>query len=247
MTKTLEIACIGYAITADWYEGKSTGHIILVLNGFASSRLRQAAFTNFIVGATDASALTIDYTGHGDSPFELKDTRSAQHIMEVVFTFDWIKKKYPDAKVTVIGNSYGSFLAAHLTHYRSFEKLILRAPAIYKPESLYDPWSIRFDEEDKYKHSVQQYRTNQTKLRSNPLLVTENSPFQGRALVVIHENDERFSGSPVIVDEGRHLYVCSQIGDTDANQIRLDDVRQCQTKSELLPYKCLSLFRVFCL
>jgi len=190
MTKTFEIACTGYSIIADWYEGKSTDHIILILNGFMSSRSRQATFTNFMVNATDASALTIDYTGHGDSPFDLKDIRPAQHALEVVYAFDWIKMKYPSAKITVIGNSYGSFLAAHLTHYRSFENLVLLAPAIYKPESFYDPWLVRFDDKDRYKRLMKQYRTDQTELRSHPLLVTQDSPFQGRTLVVAHEHDE---------------------------------------------------------
>jgi hypothetical protein len=37
---------------------------------------------------------------------------------------------------------------------------------------------------------MQQYRTDQIRLKSNPLLATEDSPFQGRTIVVVHENDE---------------------------------------------------------
>jgi hypothetical protein len=56
-----------------------------------------------MVEATGASALVIDYSGHGGSPFDLSNTRPA-----------------------------------HLAHYRAIEKLVLRAPAIYKPEAFYD-------------------------------------------------------------------------------------------------------------
>ena len=151
MIKTFEIACAGYSIMSDWYEGKNVDRIILSLIGFTSSRARQAVFTDFMIGATGASALVIDYSGHGESPLDLRDTQPAQHVAEVMYAFDWIKTNYPNAKITVMGNSYGSFLAAHLTHYRNFENLVLRAPAIYRPESLYDFWSARFDDEDKYR------------------------------------------------------------------------------------------------
>ncbi len=190
MTKSFEIACAGYSIKADWYKGKSTDQIILILMGFTSSRPRQAVFTDYMVNATRASALVIDYTGHGESPFELKDTRPAQHLLEVIYAFEWIKTNYPNAKITVIGNSYGSFLAAHLTHYRDFEKLVLRAPAIYRPESFYDLWSIRFDDEDSYREMIQSYRTKPVELKNDPLLEMKDSPFRGQTLVVIHENDE---------------------------------------------------------
>jgi pimeloyl-ACP methyl ester carboxylesterase len=229
MTKAFEIMCAGYSIMADWYEGKSTYHVILVLNGFTSSRSRQAVFTDFMVGGRGASALTIDYTGHGESPFDLKNTRPAQHVLEVVYAFDWIKTNYPNAKITVIGNSYGSFLAAHLTHCRSFENLVLRAPAIYKPESLYDLWSIRFNDEDKYRLSIQQYRTNSTELGSSPLLATKDSPFQGRVLVVVHENDEvvprqtsdayieAFNADSFIAEGFNHAVSQSNISDAQLN------------------------------
>jgi len=190
MTRSFEIQCAGYAIMADWYEGESTDQVILILQGFTSSRQRQEKFTNYMSTATGASALVIDYTGHGESPYELKDTRPAQHVLEVVYAFEWIKQHYPDAKITVIGNSYGSFLATHLTHYKSFEKLVLRAPAIYRPQAFYDLWSVRFKDEDAYRESIQQYRNDPDALKSNPLLVNANAQFMGPTLVVAHELDQ---------------------------------------------------------
>jgi len=190
MTKTFEIACAGYSIKADWYEGKNTDQVMLVLQGFTSSRSRQKVFTNFMVDAIGISALVIDYSGHGESPFELKDTRPAQHVLEIVYAFDWIREHYPNANITVIGNSYGSFLATHLAHYRSFKNLVLRAPAIYKPEALYDLWLTRFNDEGAYRDTIVTYRTNSAEMNANPLLATKDLPFQGKVLVVVHENDE---------------------------------------------------------
>ncbi|MBC7564923.1 alpha/beta fold hydrolase [Candidatus Saccharibacteria bacterium] len=187
MIKTLNISCAGYSIIADWYEGKNTDEIILILQGFASSRTRQSKFTDFMVEATGAPALVLDYTGHGDSPFDLKDTRPAQHLLEVINAYDWIKTNYPNARISVIGNSYGSFLSAHLSHYRDIEKLVLRAPAIYRPEAFYDLWSQRFADEDAYRKSITHYRTHPDEMKRNPLLQNVR---QGPSLVVVHEYDE---------------------------------------------------------
>ena len=229
MTNTFEIACTNYSIKADWYEGESTDNIILILMGFTSSRPRQTVFTEYMVNALASSALVIDYTGHGESPFDLKDTRPAQHVLEVIYAFEWIKTNYPNANITVVGNSYGSFLATHLTQYRSFENLILRAPAIYRPEALHDLWSVRFNDEERYRQSITKYRTNPDELRANPLLATTNSPFQGRTLVVVHEDDEviprqtsdayveAFGADSFIAEGFRHAVSQSGISEEELN------------------------------
>ncbi len=229
MTTTFEIACAGYSIKADWYEGENHDEVILVLKGFTSSKSRQTVFTDYMAGTTGASALVIDYTGHGDSPFDLNDTRPAQHVLEVVYAFDWIRTKYSNAKISVIGNSYGSFLGAHLTHYRTFKQLVLRAPAIYRPEALYDVWSVRFDDEHRYRQSIEEYRTDPVALRSSPLLDTQHSPFQGRVLVVVHENDEiiprqtsdgfieAFNADTYIAEGFNHAVSQSDISDEQLN------------------------------
>src|ERR1700722_13600135 len=145
--RTFDIPCTGYSIVADWHEGKTNKKILLALPGYTSSRLRQKDLVSAIVNKTGISSLVIDYTGHGDSPFELRNTRPAQHFLEVIYAFDWLKQNYPDAQIFVMGSSYGSFLATQLTKYREFDKLVLKVPAIYKPEAFYDLWALRIDDE----------------------------------------------------------------------------------------------------
>ena len=189
MPKTFEITCPGYAIFADLYEGKNQDHIILILPGFRSYRARQPYLANTLTATTGANVIAIDYSGHGDSPFELKDTRPAQQLLEVVTTFDWIKAHYPTARISVVGNSYGSFLAAHLTQYRSFDDLVLRAPAIYKPEALYDLWSVRLNDEASHAAKLDVYRHDTNALQNHPTL--QHAPaFTGRTLVAAHGKDE---------------------------------------------------------
>ncbi|HSX44297.1 MAG TPA: YqiA/YcfP family alpha/beta fold hydrolase [Candidatus Saccharimonadales bacterium] len=189
MIKPVEIKCTGYSIAADWYEGANTDRILLVLPGYSSTKARQSELTTAIVERIGISALVIDYSGHGESPFELKDTRPAQHFLEVITSFDLIKTKYPQARVSVTGSSYGGFLATQLTKYREFEKLVLRAPAIYKPDTFYDLWAVRLANVEAYQEKNQPYRHDSEALKKHPLLARASN-FKGKTLVVVHENDE---------------------------------------------------------
>ena len=185
----LQIQITGYSIAADWYEGADPSKILIVLPGYSSSKARQKTHAEAMVSATDTSALVIDFSGHGVSPFELNDTRPAQHFLELIYVFDWIKQKYPEATISVSGSSYGGFLAVQLTKYREFDKLVLRAPAIYKPSAFYDLWSIRMNNIEKYVAQMRVYRTDSEALAKHPLL-TRAASFKGSVLVVVHDKDE---------------------------------------------------------
>lgn len=183
--KTIAIDCVGYSIVADWYEGESSENVLLSLVGWTSSRTRYTEIITGIVEATGMSALVIDYTGHGDSPFDALDMRPAQHFLEVVTAYDWIRSKYPGAGISVMGTSYGGFMAATLTEFRDIKNLILRVPAVYKPKDFYTPnREIHESEEAKLK-----YRNDRKKLEANPLYAKLRQ-FTGNSLVVVHEHDE---------------------------------------------------------
>ncbi|MEK9196180.1 MAG: alpha/beta fold hydrolase, partial [Patescibacteria group bacterium] len=137
--KTIDIQCVGYSVKTDIYEGSEDGVILLSLIGRTSRRTKQRYYDFFPRLAQELGITTVifDYTGHGDSPFDIEELSPAQHFLEVITVFDWIKEKYPNRKVFVIGSSYGGFLATQLTKYRKFESLILRAPSIYEPSEFY--------------------------------------------------------------------------------------------------------------
>lgn len=182
--KKIQIPCSGYEVVADWYEGQSNDKIILNLYGYTSKRQNQAELISSIVSGTGASALVFDYSGHGESPFNREETRPAQHFLEVIYAFDWLHEKYPSAEITVIGTSYGGFLAVQLTKYRTFANLILRAPAIYKPSDFYTLWR---DIDREWTRTV--FRKDADALAAHPLLARA-SKFTGRTMVIVHEHDE---------------------------------------------------------
>ncbi len=185
----LKIQCSGYKIAADWIEGADAAKILIVLPGYSSSKARQRSHAEAMVQSTGTNALVVDFSGHGNSPFELRDIRPAQHFLELIYVFDWLADKYPNAKISVSGSSYGGFLAVQLTKYRKFANLVLRAPAIYRPAAFYDPWSVRIDNEESYNQDIAKYRKDSEALSKHPLL-GRASAFAGNTLVVVHEYDE---------------------------------------------------------
>lgn len=184
--KTLDIPLNGYAVKADIYEGSENGVVLLSLIGRTSRRTKQRYY-DFLPRLTKELGITsviFDYTGHGDSPFDIEELSAAQHFLEVITVFDWIKEQYPNRKVFVIGSSYGGFLATQLTKYREFDVLILRAPAIYRPSDFY---TLKKNEN---REATQEFRRNTELLATHPLLARD-SKFKGKVLLVVHENDEQ--------------------------------------------------------
>lgn len=182
---TTDIQCVGYAVKADIYEGSTDGAILLSLIGRTSKRTKQRYY-DFLPRLSKELGITtviFDYTGHGDSPFEIENLSPAQHFLEVVTVFDWIKEKYPNRKVLVIGSSYGGFLATQLTKYRKFDGLVLRAPAIYRPSDFYTP------KKNEDREATQLFRCDADALAEHPLLARASS-FEGKTLLVVHEKDE---------------------------------------------------------
>lgn len=188
MVKTIKIECSGYSVDADLYEGKKQDEILLTLIGWQSNRKSYEDILSTIVSQSGMSALVFDYSGHGDSQFDINKTRPAQHFLEVIYVFDWLKDQYPNAKISVMGASYGAFMATQLTKYRPFEKLVLRVPAIYMPSDFYTlNGTINSDDGWAAKDS---FRRDEEALAKHPLLARASN-FKGKTLVVVHGNDEQ--------------------------------------------------------
>ena len=183
--KSIKIPCVGYEIAADWYDGAADNdNVLLVLVGYKSSKAKHAELVAAIVKKSGYSVLVIDYTGHGESPYNLEDLSPAQNFMEVVTAYDWLADNHPDKTISVMGTSYGGFMAIQLTEYRSFKKLVLRVPAIYRPETFYTKWKDMDLEEIR-----RSYRTNPKNFINHPLLKGA-SAYKGEVYVLTHELDE---------------------------------------------------------
>jgi uncharacterized protein len=186
MVKTQDIDCVGYAVKADIYEGSKDGPVLLSLIGRTSNRRKQRYF-DFLPRLSRELGITtviFDYTGHGDSPFDIEDMRQAQQFLEVITVFDWLKAQYPGKRKTfVVGSSYGGFMGANLVLYRQIDGLILRAPAMYRPEDFY---KLKKNEDP---DATQQFRHDEDRLAAHPLM-QNLAKFSGDSLVLVHGRDE---------------------------------------------------------
>lgn len=183
MIKQITIPCIDYSLRADLHEGKSTSQIILTFVGFGSSKKSNHDFIAKLTEMTGLSALVVDLSGHGESPFNINDTTSAQHLLEATKTYDWIAAEYPDSDIFALGTSYGGFIAAYLTRFRKIKKLVLRTPAIYEPSMFYT--QHRFID----KILVREYRKNSINIKRHPLFL-QPALSNTSTLLIIHSRDE---------------------------------------------------------
>lgn len=181
--RQISIPITGYAIQADWHEGADSNAVLLIFVGFSSTKKRNSEFVANVVEQTGVSALVLDFSGHGESPFSLDETAPAQHLMEAVKAYDWIKDKYPERTVYVMGTSYGGFMAAYLTRFRTVEKLVLRTPAIYLPQDFYTVHQ-HID-----KLSVREYRKDTGALQKHPLFLQE-ALHMPATLLMVHSKDK---------------------------------------------------------
>lgn len=134
------------------------------------------------------SALVFEYSGHGESPMDVMQTRPAQHFLEVICVFDWLKQQHPNTRITVMGTSYGGYMATVLMAYRTFDRLILRIPAIYRPIDFY---SLNGEvNSDEAWDATANYRSDKAAIADHPFLKNV-SKFLGPRLVVVHEKDEQ--------------------------------------------------------
>lgn len=183
MTKQISISCPGYNIEADWHEGTTNQKIILTFVGFGSSKKSNFDFMAKLVDMTGMSALVVDFSGHGESPFNVDETIPAQHLLEATKAYDWTRANYPESTIYVMGTSYGGFMAAYLTRFRSVEKLILRTPAIYEPNSFYTEHRL-ID-----KILVREYRKDTEALKNHPIFL-QSSINEIATLLVVHGEDK---------------------------------------------------------
>ena len=212
----ISIPCHGYSIAADWHETDNQNTVLLAIQGYASTKQQNAPFISEISEGSGISTLAIDLSGHGESPFNLNDTTPAQHLLEVATAFDWLVAQHPSADVYVMGTSYGGYMAAWLSHFRDFEKLVLRTPAIYKPEDFYTPHG-----QIEKAEQLALYRNNSVAVKNNPIF-QQASIFTGESLVLVHGLDadvplptsnaytEAFNAEEYIAEGFYHAYRSEQ-------------------------------------
>lgn len=175
---TISFKSAGQIIAGNLFEGHSDKPAFLFIQGWSG---HQNLLTARALATAGYTTLTYDMRGHGDSEGDLASLSRANFINDSVLAYDYLKSQVSTTSIGVVGSSFGSYTAIHLSAQRQAMCLSLRVPAIYPDTGYNEP-------------QLAQIRNKITKtLWEQPL-----SPDQNKSLAIIHQ----FRGPVQIIESG---------------------------------------------
>jgi len=157
---------------------------VLFLHGWSSDRQGYRFRADPLV-SLGFICLTIDLRGHGESDGKLEEFSRSDHLQDVLAAYDFLtKQKNVDSeKISVVGASYGGYLAAVLSGKRAVKNLVLRAPALYTNKDMDVPTAqlIIQRKEDFFKDMVPE---------ADNLSLTGVRNIHGKFLIIESEKDQ---------------------------------------------------------
>ncbi len=159
-----------------------TGHGVLFIHGWRSDMSSPELLAQALrqIGVT---VLTFDLRGHGSSPGNLDTLTRQDFLDDCIAAYDTLAA-FPDVQsISIVGSSFGGYLACLLTSVRPVQTLVLRAPANYSDETFSVPQLVTSDALDR-----EGTRLSQTFDDTRSLHCLQN--FLGRVLLVVSGRDE---------------------------------------------------------
>ena len=110
-----------------------SGAGVLFVHGLGSSRAANIDRAEEVSRRHGATCLALDLGGHGDSTGRLSEMTPRQNLADVVAAYDMLRSApgVEPVRVGVCAASYGAYLSVLLTAFRSVNRMLLRAPALY--------------------------------------------------------------------------------------------------------------------
>ena len=126
--------------------------------------------------------LTFDLIGHGHSSGSIETVTLKENIDAAVAAYDFLASQegVDNNTISIVGTSYGGYLAAILPSKREVKSLVLRVPAIYEDER-----TAKTKDSKKSMHLA----SEQARPRDN-LALNSISGFGKRILLIEAENDQ---------------------------------------------------------
>ncbi|NCN03889.1 MAG: alpha/beta fold hydrolase [Candidatus Pacebacteria bacterium] len=159
--------------------------VILVLHGWTSSTRRFPERVEPLLKMGYVCVM-FDMRGHGNTGYELANYSRKDHLDDCLAAFDYISKSgnVDNDNISVLGSSYGGYMAVLLTEKRPIKNLILLAPAQYQNEMFTKP-QLTQDEKERRQYRLQHH----TPEDNHALAVIHN--FKGKILLIQPELDEQ--------------------------------------------------------
>lgn len=102
---------------------------VLFIQGWTGERKRSYQYANGLAELGYISFL-LDARGHGESEGDINTATTKEFVDDVVAAYDYLSKiEGVDLEnISVVGSSYGGYLAAVLSSKRNVKRIVLRAP-----------------------------------------------------------------------------------------------------------------------
>ncbi|MBM3256723.1 MAG: alpha/beta fold hydrolase [Candidatus Liptonbacteria bacterium] len=187
-------------------EGKAPA--LLSIHGGGKSNQERAFEIAKLLSAMGVIVLTFDMHGHGKSPGELPQLSRKDFLDDCIAAYDFLAAQEKVAKedITVLGSSFGAYLAALLTKEREVSRLILRVPADYPDEGFETP-DVEKAEKEMGTWLAQAKEWKETKT------LRALHEFRGKVLLIESEKDEEIPHQTIenfkaaVEEEGQLTYV----------------------------------------
>lgn len=161
--------------------------IMIMVHGWTSSDAKYVPLGERLASSGIAT-LAINLRGHGDSPYDLKLFSQSDHQRDVLAALDYMKQRFPNKKVCLLGKSYGGYLSASVATNQLVDFLILSQPALYPDEGFDEStWKLIQENPDVYRVSGQ--------TPSNNRAIKSFSEFSNPILFITSELDEEIPES----------------------------------------------------
>src|SRR3954466_4175339 len=157
---------------------------VLFVHGWGGSQEKYLARARQIA-ALGCVCLTFNLRGHAETEPQHETVTREDNLRDLVAAYDVLASQWVVDKesITVVGSSYGAYLAAILTELRPVRWLALRGPALYKDED----WSLPKQQLKKY--GLAAYRRLAISPDENRALGA-CATFRGDVLIVESEHDD---------------------------------------------------------
>lgn len=115
---------------------KEKNPAILFIHGWTSEKRRSFQYAEALI-KLGYIVMVFDMRGHGVSEGDINTYTPKQFLKDCTSAYDLLSsiKGVDKENISIVGNSFGSYLGAILSSQRKTNNLVLRVPADYKKES----------------------------------------------------------------------------------------------------------------
>lgn len=155
---------------------------VLLMHGWQSTQKRYVSRAEALT-KLGYICLTFTRRDYREATGAYKSLSPFDHLRDTIAAYDFLaKQKGVDrGRISVLGASYGAYLAALLAKKRNVYSLVLRVPALYPDEKFMKQKSSSFTKEDYQKRSI---------TSSNNMALNAITHFNRSICIIESENDE---------------------------------------------------------